>query len=314
MSEGKILKSLTPSDEEMKLINSLSRRALTPEEVYCFSLVLCDNELDRDLEQFASEELDTIARLFEGKTGIYDHNPSAKNQCARIFRCSVVTKADKTTSLGEKYACVKAEAYIPKTEGNAELINQIDCGIKKEVSVSCAAKSALCSVCGNDLNSVDCAHKKGQYYGGKLCYGILSGVYDAYEWSFVAVPAQRAAGVIKSKNKEGVIMDSVIKRLSLPGELTLTEGDKQELTDYIERLKSLSHDGEEYRRSLIDELIRLNAMSESALPQKVLLGVSQRMTIPELKAFSSVFRQPSQPQLYRAENTNSSRSCGEYSI
>lgn len=314
MSEGKILKSLTPSDEEMELINTYSRRKLTPEEVYCFSLVLCDNELDRDFEQFATEELEAIAKLFVGKTGIFDHDPSAKNQCARIFRCSVVTDPEKTTSLGEIYSCVKAEAYIPKTEGSAELISQIDSGIKKEVSVSCAVKSSLCSVCGAELNSSDCVHKKGLVYGERLCYGILSGIYDAYEWSFVAVPAQRSAGVVKSKNKEGQIMDSVIKRLSRSGELTLNEGDKAELVEYIERLKSLSHDGEEYRRSLIDELIRLNAISDNKLPSKVLLGVSQRMTIPELKAFSSMFRQPSQPQLYKSESTDSSVGCGEYSI
>ena len=39
---------------------------------------------------------------------------------------------------------------------------------------------------------------KGRQYGGKQCCAILEGAVDAYEWSFVAVPAQRGAGVIKN--------------------------------------------------------------------------------------------------------------------
>lgn len=194
MSEGKTLKAY-PSDEEMELINTYSRCKLTPEEVYCFSFVLCDNELDRDFEQFATEELDTIARLFEGKIGICNHNPRTNNQCARIFRCAVSTDPTIKTTLGEDYSCVVAEAYIPKTEGNLELIEQIDSGIVKEGSVSCTVKSSLCSVCGCELDSLDCAHKKGQYYGTKLCYGILSEVCDDYEWSVVVSASKKMGNV-----------------------------------------------------------------------------------------------------------------------
>ena len=42
-----------------------------------------------------------------------------------------------------------------------------------------------------------CDHEKGGEYGGKLCYHILDEPLDAYEWSFVAVPAQVNAGVTK---------------------------------------------------------------------------------------------------------------------
>ena len=51
-------------------------------------------------------------------------------------------------------------------------------------------------MCGEAVGS--CRHVKGRTYNGKLCYGELTGAKDAYEWSFVAVPAQRRAGVIKS--------------------------------------------------------------------------------------------------------------------
>ena len=42
-----------------------------------------------------------------------------------------------------------------------------------------------------------CDHEKGSEYGGKLCYHILDEPLDAYEWSFVAVPAQVNSGVTK---------------------------------------------------------------------------------------------------------------------
>ena len=41
-------------------------------------------------------------------------------------------------------------------------------------------------------------HVKGEDVDGVPCVGNLDDPKDAYEWSFVAVPAQRGAGVTKS--------------------------------------------------------------------------------------------------------------------
>ena len=38
--------------EQLAKINRFSRRELSVEEVYVFSLLLCDNEVDRDYERF----------------------------------------------------------------------------------------------------------------------------------------------------------------------------------------------------------------------------------------------------------------------
>jgi hypothetical protein len=85
-----------------------------------------------------------------------------------------------------------------RTQENESLIAEIDGGIKREVSVGCAVERAVCSICGEELSGSGCAHQKGQSYDGQLCYGILLEATDAYEWSFVAVPAQKRAGVVKS--------------------------------------------------------------------------------------------------------------------
>ena len=63
--------------------------------------------------------------------------------------------------------------------------------------------SAICSICGADQAKAYCEHHAGQTYDGQLCVMALDDPKDAYEVSFVAVPAQPEAGVIKSKRYGG---------------------------------------------------------------------------------------------------------------
>ena len=182
-------------------LNKFTRKALTAEEVYIFPVTLCDNEIDRDNERFSVKALEEMAEKFVGVTGIFDHNPKGENQTARIFMTELV-REDRNTSLGEPYTYLKGYAYMVRTESNADLIREIDGGIKKEVSVSCSAEKQICSVCGADKRVKPCHHVKGRKYNGKLCFLTLESISDAYEWSFVAVPAQVNAGVTKSFDGE----------------------------------------------------------------------------------------------------------------
>ena len=56
--------------EELALINQFAKTDLTEEQVYTFSVRLCDNEVDRDGERFEPETLEELAGLFVGKCGI----------------------------------------------------------------------------------------------------------------------------------------------------------------------------------------------------------------------------------------------------
>ena len=185
-----------PREGELEKINRYALSPLNEEEVYTFGVVLCDNEIDRDFERFSAEALTALAPMFEGRTGIFDHSGSAKDQSARIFECSCCEDPFRRTSAGENYACIKARAYMPKTEKNRNLIEEIESGIRKETSVGCSVNEKICSVCGEDIRR--CSHIKGRFYDGKLCHAVLASPADAYEWSFVAVPAQKASGVTKS--------------------------------------------------------------------------------------------------------------------
>ncbi|MFR7893763.1 MAG: hypothetical protein ACLU38_06450 [Dysosmobacter sp.] len=68
--------------EELDQINRFSKAELTADQVYTFSVRLCDNEVDRDFERFGTEDLDRLGELFLGKSGIFDHQWSAKGQTA----------------------------------------------------------------------------------------------------------------------------------------------------------------------------------------------------------------------------------------
>lgn len=185
-------------DEELELIGRFARKKLSRDELYTFSLILCDNEIDRDNEKFTVESLHKLAELFVGKTGIFDHNMKSKDQTARIYAAQVLTDETRKTADGEIYTYILAKAYTVRTEKNKDLIAEIDAGIKKETSVGCSVKEIKCSICGKDIKTQGCEHRKGKVYGGKLCCYLLNDPADAYEWSFVAVPAQKNAGIVKS--------------------------------------------------------------------------------------------------------------------
>jgi hypothetical protein len=79
-----------PTEGQLKAINALARAALTEDQVYVFSLRLCDDQVDRDYERFDTAALGELAGMFVGKSGILDHQWSAKSQVARIFEAGVV--------------------------------------------------------------------------------------------------------------------------------------------------------------------------------------------------------------------------------
>ncbi len=181
----------------LEKINQFSRKELTEQEIYAFDVILCDNDIDRDIESFSENALMQMQKLFIGKTGILDHNLKASYQTARIYDTELIRDSTRKTRDGRALISLKAHAYMIRTDSNLDLIKEIDGGIKKEVSVSCSTSRRICSICGADHAESVCSHIPGRIYHNKMCHIILDDIQDAYEWSFVAVPAQPAAGVTK---------------------------------------------------------------------------------------------------------------------
>ena len=261
-------------EQELKQINRFSRKELTADEVYTFAVRLCDNQVDRDGERFEPETLDGLAELFVGKTGIFDHDWSAKGQTARIYRTEVVDEPGVVTAAGDGCRYIKGYAYMLRTPGNEELIVQLDGGILREVSVGCAVARCVCSVCGQQAGS--CAHKKGEHYDGKLCYTKLEGAVDAFEWSFVAVPAQPKAGVLRSKSKE--------QALSLK-QLAHKHGCQHEL----EQLEKDAVLGRRYMAALRREVVRLAGLSREDMDHRVMESITEKLEESELLELKRVY-------------------------
>ena len=263
MKNGIIGSIGAPGDSELKEINKFTRRNFTADEVYAFSVVLCDNDVDRDFERFSDSALIKMSELFVGKTGIFDHSHKAENQCARIFSCEVKSVEGKKNRNGQQYKQLLARAYMPKSERTAELILEIDAGIKKEVSVGCSMGSSTCSICGSSFGK--CDHRKGRHYrvGGKskLCFFELSEPMDAYEWSFVAVPAQPKAGVVKSHqySKSGAVDAREILKSVSAGELTLSKSQAEGLLRSFEELNEVAAEAGEFlkrrKRDILSALV-----------------------------------------------------------
>ena len=230
-----------PAEAELAAINRFAKSPLRAEEVYTFSLRLCDNEVDRDWERFDTAALNTLGDLFVGKSGIFDHQWTAEGQTARIYRTEMVREGAQVTAAGDGYCWLKAWAYLLRTEKNADLIAEIEGGIKREVSVGCAVKRAECSICGSDMGR--CAHEKGKRYDGRLCCARLLEATDAFEFSFVAVPAQPRAGVMKRAGGS-----PSLKQLALGEPAAAAE---------LEDLERAAELGRRYLTGLRNEVVRL---------------------------------------------------------
>lgn len=292
MKQGQIIKSRKEYDEvqEMALVNQYTRRELSEDEVYLFSVVICDNEIDRDYEMFPLSSLETLSKLFVGKTGIFDHDPSAKNQKARIISCTVEKDDKRKNAVGDPYCRLVCRAYIPKNEENLSLIDAIDAGILKEVSVGCSIRKTVCSVCGEDIHSPLCAHRKGEIYNKELCFGMLEEPTDAYEFSFVAVPAQRNAGVIKSlRKRKEISMHDKLKNVRTGESVTLSYDECEALKSYLSKLENSAADAEAYKEQMKKELVKKLSPCFSGLSAKTAKEITDLLSASQMRELCAGF-------------------------
>lgn len=197
LKQARLLKAAL-DEGELDLINRQALRPLAAEEVFTFRLAACNNQVDRDCERFTDETLEGFAALFVGRPVLRDHDWETKNQTARVYAAGVEPMAEAP---GGKQLVLRC--YMVRTSATADIITAIEAGILRECSVGVAVKEAVCSVCGVNQRTGWCEHRGGDVYDGVTCCFELRGAEDAYEVSLVAVPAQPAAGTIKSKRYGG---------------------------------------------------------------------------------------------------------------
>ncbi len=255
-----------PTAVQLDAINAQAKACLGAEQVYVFSLRLCDDQVDRDGERFDTAALPGLARLFVGKTGILDHHWSTEQQVARIFETQVVRE--------EGLSFIKAWAYIRRGGANEELIADIEAGIKKEVSVGCAMGRSVCSICGSEYGC--CGHRKGEAYDGQVCCAILQEPLDAYEFSFVAVPAQREAGVMKALGSRRTLKE-LAEEFGAQGEYRTLYQEAQL--------------GRQYRKDLEDRVVRLCLTLELGVEEPVLREIVKTTGAEQLQTLKKALEE-----------------------
>lgn len=204
LNKTAMVSSATVTAEDLAKINQYTLKQLSAEDVFVFKVMMADNETDdRNYEPLTRKALDDMVRLYPGITVLKDHHRSADTQVGRIFDTWIEEDPMRKTEAGEIHAEAHAKIYINRTSTNADLIADLEAGIKSEVSTGTVPEHLVCSICGADQMETWCSHWPGESYTvngeKKLCQMTITDIKSARELSLVAVPAQPRAGTHKAE-------------------------------------------------------------------------------------------------------------------
>jgi hypothetical protein len=128
-SEGVGKKEVSATDADMALINKFALKTLKKEEVSVYTIKVANNKIDRDMERFSDEVIDSFAKTIVGKSWLYMHNKREYMPFGKIFEAWTVVEG------GVKWLVVKG--YVLNSDN--ELVDKIDSGIWKFVSIGFTA-------------------------------------------------------------------------------------------------------------------------------------------------------------------------------
>ena len=194
--------SPTPSDFEL-IKSFIKSEDITPNDLFVYPVRLCDNCKDRDGERFSDAALNSIAILSVGVVGIKNHDWSSENAHSRIYKADIEEVDGIKSVIGYAYTLV--------TNSTTEFINNIKSGLLAEVSIGFSAKNY------SELDGIR----------------VIEDVDDVFEWSFVAVPAQPKAGVVKNMSKEVNRMELEARIKELEAEVETKSLRVKELEDSV---------------------------------------------------------------------------------
>lgn len=248
-------------DADIEKINQHTVKPLAVDEVYVFPIEVCDNDVDRVGDKMGDTFLQSVADNIAGLTGLKDHDWSSDNQMARLYDAELVEDPTKKNRLGENRKYVLGKAYT--LSKYKDYIEKINAGLLKESSLSFKSVNDRCSICGkpmikdaNDIGHCENGHVAGEVYDGVLCYNDINELDDLMEWSLVAVPCQKHAG-IKNKKLGG---NTPMKKVELLlKQLVSSKGLDEETKEAIEEAVGQSDEelSPEEVQKIVDENIKL---------------------------------------------------------
>lgn len=160
---------------------------------------------------------------------------------------------------------------------------------------------------------------------GTACHRILEEPTDAYECSFVAVPAQKNAGVTKKASivRTESIAESeadIIKAIKSSESIMISKEQSGYLAQYIEKLERNSQWGEIYQNSLKDSIIKYSAITQPDMPQEIVKSAIAGLDTSELVSMEASYRKmarrlvPLSPQLAVKRDENENTENDEFKI
>ena len=132
--------------------------------------------------------------------------------------------------------------------------------------MGCAMGRAVCSICGSEYGS--CGHVKGEHYDGQLCVAILKEPMDAYEFSFVAVPAQPNAGVLKALGTGNRTLKELAEQFGAQSEYRALFKEAQL--------------GREYKKQMAMDVVRLCLSLDLGVEEPTLRAITEKAGAEEL--------------------------------
>lgn len=185
-----------PSDLDFSIIKEyIQTDEIKQTDLFVYPVCLCDNQVDRENDRFTDEALENIKKKAVGVIGLKNHSWEAEHAHSRIYKTEIEEEGSIKSVIGY--------AYTIKSQKTAHFIEKIKAGILKEVSIG--------------FKATNFSEEKG--------IRLINGVEDVFEWSFVAVPAQPRAGVIKEYNEEEVLNTMDLNERIKELETTITSKD-----------------------------------------------------------------------------------------
>lgn len=199
------VRKVTPSNGDLDIINSggFAVEEVKAEDIFCGSMALCNNELDRSYERFPEGYLKRFADTIVGKSVMRGHDYRSE-PVGRFYDAEVRKGTADHLDLVPAYYMMANDPLVPKVKA----------GILKGVSIGFEPDKRICDLDGKDYdgwwNDADdddpCHHIAGRDYDGKtatITYGGDETKVEALEGSFVWLGCQHGAETLGQNQQVG---------------------------------------------------------------------------------------------------------------
>ena len=187
---------ITPNDDDMKLINALSRVELTAEEVHIFRMAVSTDSLNAYWMRMSDSSLRNFVE--DGAAG----NPLVAGHesllpIGKSFKAEYVEDEGRHKTIFTDYMIRGFQADGIDTD---QVARGMQAGIINDVSIRYGGLGFWwkCSICGKDMLKVECEHIPGLTYDGEQAFAWIEDA-RAIEHSLVFDGADPGAMVLKAQ-------------------------------------------------------------------------------------------------------------------